>query len=127
MIAYQMSLLPEVNEKEVQKVVIDELRNYQSLKVQRENKKEQEQEGVTNLFPILRDQSRVNEIKIKQIDRAIHYSLDYIERKIVERKYLNPLGITDLEIYLELGIKKDKFYDKKRSAILNIATALGII
>jgi len=35
--------------------------------------------------------------------------------------------MNDLNIYLELGLKKDMYYMKKRSAILNLATALGMI
>nr|WP_240909212.1 hypothetical protein [Bacillus paralicheniformis] len=35
--------------------------------------------------------------------------------------------IKDIEIYMEMGLKKDKYYQVKLQAIYNLATALGII
>ncbi|OAZ65826.1 hypothetical protein SRCM100169_01543 [Bacillus siamensis] len=63
----------------------------------------------------------------KQMDRALENCLDEDERSILEKKYLSSRKIKDLEIMIELGLKRDKFYQVKRQAICNIATALGII
>jgi ArpU family phage transcriptional regulator len=125
--AQQMSFLAEVDEKEVRDIVIKQLRNYRALKVQMENKKEREQAGIVNLFPTLRKIDKENELIVRQIDRSLEHSLDSFERKIIEMKYLNSVETNDLNIYLELGLKKEKFYDKKRAAIFNLATALGIV
>lgn len=125
--AKQLTLLPEIDEKEVQQIVIKELKQYRALKIQIENRREQEEAGVVGLFPSLRQADRLNEIKVRQMERALEGSLDFIERQIVEIKYLNSQEINDLNIYIELGIKKGKFYQKKRTALLRIATAIGII
>ncbi|MCY8134608.1 ArpU family transcriptional regulator [Bacillus spizizenii] len=125
--AEQLSFLPEVNEKEVRKLVIKELKTYRSLKVQAENRKEQKEKRVIGLFPQLRKNTEYNELKVKQMDRALKHCLDQDEYSIIEKKYLSPQKIKDLEIMIELGIKRDKFYQVKRQAIYNIATALGII
>ncbi|CAI8860569.1 hypothetical protein EMIT0133MI5_50168 [Bacillus velezensis] len=61
------------------------------------------------------------------MDRALENCLDQDERSIIEEKYLSPRKIKDLEIMIELGLKRDKFYQVKRQAICNIATSLGII
>ncbi|ASZ59918.1 ArpU family transcriptional regulator [Bacillus subtilis] len=123
----QLSFLPDVNEKEVRNTVIKELKTYRSLKIQAENRKEQKEKGVIGLFPQLRKSSEYNELKVKQMDRALKHCLDQDEYSIIEKKYLYPEKIKDLEIMIELGLKRDKFYQVKRQAIYNIATALGII
>lgn len=69
----------------------------------------------------------INELKVKQIDRALENYLDEIQLQIVRMKYLSPKQRTDTDIYMELGIKSDKFYMLKKHAINAIATALGII
>ncbi|WOO45604.1 ArpU family phage packaging/lysis transcriptional regulator [Bacillus subtilis] len=125
--AEQLSFLPEVNEKEVRNLVIKELKIYRSLKVQAENRKEQKEKGVIGLFPQLRKNTEYNELKVKQMDRALKHCLDQDEYSIIEKKYLSPEKIKDLEIMIELGLKRDKIYQVKRQAIYNIATALGII
>lgn len=125
--AEQLSLFENVNEKEVEKRIIEYLRDYRSLKVQIENKQEQIEAGVIDLFQPIRQPDPKNELKVKQIERALENSLDFFERKIIEMKYLTSQEINDIDIYLELGIKKGKFYIKKRAAIFNLATALGII
>ncbi|MFP7170791.1 ArpU family phage packaging/lysis transcriptional regulator [Terribacillus sp. 7520-G] len=125
--AEQLTLLPEINEKEVQQIVIKELKDYRALKIQIENKREREKEGVVSLFPSLLQNNRVNEIKVRQMERALDGSLDFIERQIINQKYLNSQEINDLNIYMDLGIKKGKYYQKKRTALYRIATALGII
>ncbi|MFJ8245193.1 ArpU family phage packaging/lysis transcriptional regulator [Peribacillus asahii] len=125
--AEQLSLFEDVNEKEVEKRIIEYLRDYRALKVQIENKQEQIEAGVSNLFQPIRQPDPKNELKVKQIERALENSLDFLERKIIEMKYLTSQEINDIDIYLELGIKKGKFYVKKRAAIFNLATALGMI
>ncbi len=123
----QLSLIPEVNEKEVRNTVIKELKTYRSLKIQAENRREQKEKGVIGLFPQLRKSTEYNELKVKQMNRALKHCLDQDEYSIIEKKYLSPDKIKDLEIMIELGLKRDKFYQVKRQAIYNIATALGII
>ncbi|MFL0445815.1 ArpU family phage packaging/lysis transcriptional regulator [Bacillus subtilis] len=123
----QLTFLPELNEKEVRNIVIKELKTYRSLKIQAENRKEQKEKGVIGLFPQLRKSTEYNELKVKQMDRALKNCLDQDEYSIIKKKYLSPEKIKDLEIMIELGLKRDKFYQVKRQAIYNIATALGII
>ncbi|KIL72530.1 ArpU family phage packaging/lysis transcriptional regulator [Bacillus badius] len=125
--AKQLKFFRDIDEKEVQNLIIGELRDYRALKVQIENKKEQEAAGVINLFPSVREQDRLNELKVKQIERALENSLDFIERKIIEMKYFTSHETKDINIYLELGLKKGKYYEKKRAAIYRLATALGVI
>lgn len=127
MVAEQISFISSFDEKRVQELVIQELKSYRAMRVYIENKKEQEQEGVFNLFPSLRRSQKENEIKVRQIERALNHSLDATERKIIEEKYLNSVQVNDINIYLDLGLKKGKYYEKKRAAIHLIATALGII
>lgn len=123
----QISLFPSVDEKEIQTITIKELKNYRALKVKLENQLELKETGLTGIFPTLRNMDKANELVVRQIDRALTCCLDPIERHIIEMKYLNTDDFTDLNIYLNLGIKKGKYYAKKKTAIYNIATALGII
>lgn len=123
--AEQLSFLEEVDEKEVRKLVIRDLKNYRIAKVQLENKKECIESGV-NPFPSLRDSSSLNEFKVKQIERSLD-TLDDIEREIIKRKYLTSSRVKDINIYMELNINKDPYYKMKRRAINTIAEALGII
>ncbi|ASB91723.1 ArpU family phage packaging/lysis transcriptional regulator [Bacillus subtilis] len=125
--AEQLSFLPEVNEKEVRNIVIKELKTYRSLKIQAENRKEQKEKGVVGLFLQLRKSTEYNDLKVKQIDRALENCLDELQLQIVRMKYFSPKQRTDTDIYMELGIKSDKFYMLKKHAINAIATALGII
>ncbi|MEK5502047.1 ArpU family phage packaging/lysis transcriptional regulator [Bacillus sp. FSL M8-0168] len=124
MSAIQLVFLPSIDEKEIRNTIIRELKKYKALKVQLENRKEREATGMNNLFPQLRDQ---HSLKVCQMDRALKQSLDDDELKIIEAKYLSPEKIKDIEIYMEMGLKKDKYYQIKRQAIYNLATALGII
>lgn len=78
---------------------------------------------MNNLFLRLRDQHSLNELKVCQMDRALKQSLDGDELKIIKAKYLSPQKIKDIEIYMEMGLKKDKCYQVKRRAIYNLATA----
>ncbi|MCY7792042.1 ArpU family phage packaging/lysis transcriptional regulator [Bacillus haynesii] len=127
MSATQLAFLPPIDEKEVRNTIIRELKRYKALKVQLENWKEREAAGITDLFPRLRDPLAFNELKVSQMDRALKQSLDDDELKIIQTKYLSSKKIKDIEIYMEMGLKKDKYYQVKRRAIYNLATALGII
>ncbi|MCY7855133.1 ArpU family transcriptional regulator [Bacillus sonorensis] len=127
MSATQLAFLPSIDEKEVRNTIIRELKRYKALKVQLENWKEREATGMTDLFPRLRDPHSFNELKVSQMDRALKQSLDDDELKIIKAKYLSSKKIKDIEIYMEMGLKKDKYYQIKRQAIYNLATALGII
>lgn len=122
-----MTVVCAVTEKEIQKAVIKDLKDYKALRVKFENIREREEVGAINLFPRLTQVETFDELKAKQIEKSLK-SLDSIERKIVEIKYLNTYDNepTDLEIYLSLGLKKDKYYFKKSKALRHLAKALGI-
>ncbi|OLP65493.1 hypothetical protein BACPU_15810 [Bacillus pumilus] len=75
----QLCLLPGIDEKQVRNALIKELKVYRALKVKEENRKEQEANGATGLFPSLRNQEVLNELKVRQIERALENSLDEIE------------------------------------------------
>ncbi|KLV27243.1 ArpU family transcriptional regulator [Niallia circulans] len=122
----QLSFFEPINDKELRNILIKELKHYKALKVKLENQKENKDGGIVDLFPTLRNTDKISEYKVKQIERAL-YSLDALERKIIELKYLTTEEVNDIEIYLTLGIKKGKYYLKKRTALYNLATALGII
>lgn len=135
MAAKQFQLLPvneKIDEKKVLKTVVDQLHNYRAVKVKIENYREQQEQGVI-LFPTLRegDENRpieeLDELLVKQMERALDQGISKMERTIIEMKYLSPAEATDVEIYVELGIKKAKFYELKKTAIANIAKSLGII
>ncbi|RST66842.1 ArpU family transcriptional regulator [Bacillus pumilus] len=125
--AEQLSLLPGIDEKQVRNALIKELKVYRALKVKEENRKEQEANGATGLFPSLRNQEALNELKVRQIERALKNSLDEIEQDIIRMKYLTSRFVKDLEISEELGLKKDRYYRLKKQATFNLSTALGII
>lgn len=119
----------QINRKEVQDAVIGDLKEYKALKVKLENIRERKEAGALHIFPSLKNNEVMDELKAKQIERAINNSLDPIEKKIIEYKYLNTNNseLTDLEIHLSLGLKKSKYYMKKKEAIFQLAKALGII
>ncbi|MED1915777.1 ArpU family phage packaging/lysis transcriptional regulator [Bacillus thuringiensis] len=123
----QLSFLQPVNEREVRKAVVKELKSYKALRVAVQNKKEQEEKGIEQLFPRLQLSETQNELKAKQIERALEYSLDEVERQIFDEKYLSAARVKDINVYLDLGLTKDQFYTKKKEAIMQIATALGMI
>lgn len=121
----QLSFLHPGDLKAVRKIVIKELKDYRALKVQLENKKSNDA-GISP-FPSIRDSFILNELKVKQMERALENSLDDEERMIIEKKYLTASQTKDIHIYMGLGMKKDTYYEIKQRAILRIATALGII
>ncbi|UDF15266.1 ArpU family transcriptional regulator [Bacillus pumilus] len=122
-----LHLLPEVNEKQVRQTLINELKLYKALKVKQENLDEQRANGILTLFPKLRDQNVCSELKVRQIERALEYSLDEIEQDIIRMKYLTSRMVKDLEVCEELGLKKDRYYKLKKQATFKLSTALGII
>lgn len=124
----QLSFFPDIDEKEVRSLVVKELKKYKALKIQLENKKEQKENGIEeDLFPKLLNNDLQNKLKVIQIERALSNSLDSIERQIIEMKYLSNERQNDLNIYLELGLQKKPYYEKKKTAIFMIASSLGII
>ncbi|MFN3092761.1 ArpU family phage packaging/lysis transcriptional regulator [Bacillus pumilus] len=125
--AEQLCLLPGIDEKQVRNALIKELKVYRALKVKEENRKEQEANGAKGLFPSLRNQEVLNELKVRQIERALENSLDEIEQDIIRMKYLTSRVVKDLEVCEELGLKKDRYYKLKKQATFNLSTALGII
>ncbi|MFS8300863.1 ArpU family phage packaging/lysis transcriptional regulator [Bacillus altitudinis] len=127
MLTNQLCLIPEVNEKQVRKTLINELKLYKALKVQQENLDEQKANGILTLFPRLKDQNVCSELKVRQIERALEYSLDEIEQDIIRMKYLTSRMVKDLEVCEELGLKKDRYYKLKKQATFKLSTALGII
>ncbi|WP_415859279.1 ArpU family phage packaging/lysis transcriptional regulator [Bacillus safensis] len=122
-----LHLLPEVNEKQVRQTLINELKLYKALKVKQENLDEQKANGILPLFPRLKDQNVCSELKVRQIERALEYSLDEIEQDIIRMKYLTSRMVKDLEVCEELGLKKDRYYKLKKQATFKLSTALGII
>ncbi|WP_289136303.1 ArpU family phage packaging/lysis transcriptional regulator [uncultured Brevibacillus sp.] len=123
----QMSMFPRIDERAVRQVVAKELKAYKALRVAEQNRKEQQEKGIEQLFPRLQASDTKNILKARQIERALQYSLDEVERQIIEEKYLSTSRVKDINIYLDLGMTKDQYYPKKKDAILQIATALGII
>jgi len=125
--AEQLSLFEDVNEKEVRRTVARELKQYKALKVAQQNRDERLQEGVNSLFPSLNQNEKEKELKVRQIDRALEYALDEVERQIIKEKYLSPKRVKDINLYLDMGMTKDQYYTQKKEAIFLIAAALEII
>ena len=61
---------------------------------------------MVGLFPVLRKEDNLAELKVKQIERALEYSLDEIEREIIQIKYLESKQTKDINIYMDLGLKR---------------------
>ncbi|MEB9381774.1 ArpU family phage packaging/lysis transcriptional regulator [Bacillus cereus] len=115
-----------VNEKEIRPFVIEVLRDYRVLKVKFQNIQERTEFGAELLFPELR-KSTDDEIRYRQLKRAFEEALDEDEQQILEMKYMNHKELNDEYIYTGLGMKKGKFYRKKKMAVRNVAKALGMI
>ncbi|MED2748744.1 ArpU family phage packaging/lysis transcriptional regulator [Brevibacillus porteri] len=122
-----MSFLEPVDEKEVRKAVVKALKEYKALRVAVQNKQELQEKGIDQLFPRIQKSESMNELKARQIERALQYSLDEVERQIIEEKYLSTSRVKDINIYLEMGLDKDRYYESKKEAIAQIAKALGMI
>lgn len=125
--AEQLAMFEDINESLVRSEVIKALIEYRALKVQKENMQERIAAGARNLYPSVREVNPLNEMKVSQMEKALKHSLNEDERSIIERKYLSGVKVKDTEVYKDLGLDKDRYYEIKRSAILFIATALGII
>ncbi|SCN41586.1 ArpU family phage packaging/lysis transcriptional regulator [Bacillus wiedmannii] len=123
----QLSFFEDIDEKEMRRLVVKELKNYKALCVRMKNQEEQAQAGGIVLFPKMKGDDKNHEIRFKQIERTLKYALDEDERKIIEMKYLGNQKVKDSFVYNELMIRRDPFYQKKKSAIQLIAMALGII
>ncbi|WP_367735733.1 ArpU family transcriptional regulator [Bacillus nitratireducens] len=84
----QLSFFEDIDEKEMRKLVVKELKNYKALCVQMKNQEEQAQAGGIILSPKMKGDDKNHEIRFKQIERTLKYALDEDERKIIEMKYL---------------------------------------
>lgn len=73
----QLSLLPDIDDKKVQKEVVSILKEYRALKMRFSN--EVEQEGIS-LFPELRDSRNTSKWKVQQVEKALNNLLDEDER-----------------------------------------------
>ncbi|HDX9630968.1 TPA: ArpU family transcriptional regulator [Bacillus cereus] len=121
-----LSIMDKETEKKIQKVVINILKEHRALKVRFGDEIGQLQGGI-NLFPEICNTKQINQMKYRQVEKALKYSLDEDERNIIEMKYLSDQKLRDDYIYNELLIKKDSYYEKKKNALRLIATALGVI
>ncbi len=101
-----MCLLPEIDEKQVGNALIKELKVYRALKVKEENRKEQEANGATGLFPSLRNQEVLNELMVRKIEWALKNSLDEIEQDIIRMKYLTSRFRKRFRNKRRIGIEK---------------------
>ena len=100
---------------------------YKALKVKQENLDEQKANGILALFPKLRNQNVCSELKVRQIERALEYSLDEIQQDIIRMKYLTSRMVKDLEVCEELELKKDRYCKLKKQVTFKLSTVLGII
>ncbi|ABY46509.1 ArpU family phage packaging/lysis transcriptional regulator [Bacillus mycoides] len=120
----QLTLLPAIDDKKVQKEVVSILKEYRALKMRFNN--EVEQEGIS-LFPELRNSKTMSQFKVRQIEKVLDDILDDDERSIISMKFLTNKSVKDSFVQNELMISNSYFYAKKKSAIKLVATALGII
>lgn len=123
----QLSFFPDVDEKKVRSIVVKELKLFRALKIQQLNKRELNEKGITiDIFPKLYDNDQEKEMKILHMQRALN-NIDNIELQIIEMKYLANERQNDINIYLDLGLQKTKYYEKKKQAIYMIAHCLNIL
>ncbi|MES9751288.1 ArpU family phage packaging/lysis transcriptional regulator [Bacillus wiedmannii] len=123
----QLSFFEDIDEKEMRRLVVKELKNYKALCVRMKNQEEQAQAGCVVLFPKMKGDDKNHEIRFKQIERTLQNALDKDQRQIIELKYLGNEKVKDSYVYNELMMRRDSFYENKKVAIRLIATALGII
>ncbi|MDA2623232.1 ArpU family transcriptional regulator [Bacillus cereus] len=123
----QLSFFEDIDEKEMRRLVVKELKNYKALCVRMKNQEEQAQAGSIVLFPKMKGGDKNHEIRFKQIERTLQNALDKDQRQIIELKYLGNEKVKDSYVYNELMMRRDNFYENKKIAIRLIATALGII
>ncbi|HDR4885212.1 TPA: ArpU family transcriptional regulator [Bacillus cereus] len=122
----QLSFFTCVNEKEIRPFVIEELQQYKVLRVRFQNQRERIEVGMELLFPKLR-KIDIYELKYRQLHRTFEHALDQDEQRILEMKYMSATELNDDYIYTILGMKRSKFYRKRKSGILHFATALEMI
>ncbi|AFU12931.1 phage transcriptional regulator, ArpU family [Bacillus thuringiensis MC28] len=123
----QLSFFEDIDEKEMRRLVVKELKNYKALCVRMKNQEEQAQAGCVVLFPKMKGDDKNHEIRFKQIERTLQKALDKEQQQIIELKYLGNEKVKDSYVYNELMMRRDNFYENKKVAIRLIATALGII
>ncbi|AJI33565.1 MULTISPECIES: ArpU family phage packaging/lysis transcriptional regulator [Bacillus cereus group] len=123
----QLSFFEDIDEKEMRRLVVKELKNYKALCVRMKNQEEQAQAGCVVLFPKMKGDDKNHAIRFKQIERTLQNALDKDQRQIIELKYLGNEKVKDSYVYNELMMKRDNFYENKKIAIRLIAIALGII
>ncbi|MED2185855.1 MULTISPECIES: ArpU family phage packaging/lysis transcriptional regulator [Bacillus cereus group] len=123
----QLSFFENIDEKEMRRLVVKELKNYKALCVRMKNQEEQHQAGCVVLFPKMKGDDKNHEIRFKQIERTLQNALDKDQRQIIELKYLGNEKVKDSYVYNELMMRRDNFYGNKKIAIRLIAIALGII
>ena len=123
----QLSFFEDIDEKEMRRLVVKELKNYKALCVRMKNQEEQAQAGCVVLFPKMKGDDKNHEIRFKQIERTLKNALDNNQRQIIELKYLGSKKVKDFYVYNELMMRRDSFYENKKIAIRLIATALVII
>ncbi|TNP07146.1 ArpU family transcriptional regulator [Bacillus pacificus] len=114
-----------VNEKEIRPFVIEELQEYRVLKVKFKNIEEQAAFGGELLFPELRKCTE-DEIRYRQLKRAFEEALDEDEQQILKMKYMSRKELNDEYIYTVLGMKRGKYYRKRKSGVLRFAKALSM-
>ncbi|MFC9416920.1 ArpU family phage packaging/lysis transcriptional regulator [Bacillus mobilis] len=114
-----------VNEKEIRPFVIEVLRDYRVLKVKFQNIQERTEFGAELLFPELRKCTE-DEIRYRQLKRAFEEALDEDEQQILKMKYMNRKELNDEYIYTMLGMKRGKYYRKRKSGVLRFAKALSM-
>ncbi|MGK0532442.1 ArpU family phage packaging/lysis transcriptional regulator [Bacillus sp. 'calajunan'] len=122
----QLSFFKHIEEKEIRPFVIEELRKYRVLRIRFQNQQERTELGAEWLFPELKQVDK-HELKYRQLKRAFEEALDEDEQRILEMKYMSIKELNDDYIYTVLGMKRGKFYRKRKSGIVNLATALGMI
>ncbi|PEL66154.1 ArpU family phage packaging/lysis transcriptional regulator [Bacillus wiedmannii] len=122
----QLSFFKHIEEKEIRPFVIEELRKYRVLRIRFQNQQERTELEAELLFPELKQVDK-HELKYRQLKRAFEEALDEDEKRILEIKYMSIKELNDDYIYTVLGMKRGRFYRKRKSGIVNLATALGMI
>ncbi|PIE92458.1 ArpU family transcriptional regulator [Bacillus fungorum] len=112
----QLSFFKHIEEKEIRPFVIEELQEYRVLKVKFKNIEEQAAFGVELLFPELKKCTE-DEIRYRQLKRAFEEALDENEQQILKMKYMNRKELNDEYIYTVLGMKRGKYYRKRKSGV----------
>ncbi|MRB24953.1 ArpU family transcriptional regulator, partial [Bacillus thuringiensis] len=67
-----------------------------------------------------------DEIRYRQLKRAFEEALDEDEKQILKMKYMSRKQLNDEYIYTVLGMKRGKYYRKRKSGVLRFAKALSM-